>query len=224
MAYLPHTLVTFGGVTNAKAAGDEIWQCGIRGFQTGGGPVGAGDLDDLALLILRGPTGDGGGLQNLFADARAHMGGTSYLSWCKAANIGADGKYSAEPGYAQMTPVAGGSAAQAPSFCSVAVSFGTGKTLGRGIRGRIYLPNYGAVRSNGVTIDSTSQTNILEWSVDMLRAVDTTNEDIEFHPWIVSQSGAANLITEIRVGDVWDTQRRRKDAISESYSGSSFAP
>lgn len=227
MPYQPHTLVTIGGTLAEQAADDEVWQCGIRGFADGGGPIDASKLADLALAVLRGPTGSGGGMEGIWGNADSGITTDAKLAWCKAANIGPDGKYTAEPGIAQMTPVAGTKTSSMPSFCSVAISWSTGKTLGKAVRGRIYLPNYGMTRSTGSTISSTTAGLFATWAVGVLQAFDTslaTDPATVFHPFVVSESGVSNVITGLRVGNVIDTQRRRKDAVSEVYVSRTFTP
>jgi hypothetical protein len=217
--YQPHTLVTFGGSLTDVSGTDEQWQCGIRGFNTGGGPVPAGALDDLALAILRGPTGAGGGLEGIFPEAGGRMSVSSWLDWCKVANIAPDGSYSAEPGYADGIHVAGTSGQQAPTFCSVAISWTTGRTLGQARTGRIYPPNCGANLGFGSVITPTAQNAIADWAQELLHAVDHSSSDdgYDFNPYVVSKSGVSNPITGIRVGNVYDFQSRRKNAVPETY-------
>lgn len=225
MAYQPHTLVTFGGRLSEVAANDEIWQCGVRGFQEGGGPIGDADLDDLALEVLRGPTGAGGGLEGIFPDTQGYIPTTVSLDWCKAANIGPDGNYTAEPGIAQIPGgIAGGYAPAAPSFCSVVISWSTGKSLGLAVRGRIYPPNFAAPRDVGATITTGARTGLVNWGNMVLACMDTSLLDVVFHPYVVSSAGVSNPITGVRVGNVYDTQRRRRNAVAESYAAAAFTP
>lgn len=224
MAYQPHTLVTFGGTLAEEAADDEIWQCGIRGFTDGGGPVDDGDLDTLALHVLRGPTGSGGGLEGIWRDSDSRIASTAKLVWCKAANIAADGTYSAEPGTAEMTPVAGPVGGIAPSFCSVVLSWTTGLTLGMATRGRIYPPNYGCSIATGSKVLDADVTHQVAWAVKVLQCADTSLDTVVFHPYVVSKSGVSHVINGVRVGNVYDTQRRRKDKVAEAYSSAGFTP
>lgn len=222
--YEPHTLVTFGGQLDETVANDEIWQCGVRGFTDGGVPVPAASLHDVALSILRGPTGAGAGLEGIWGDVRSHLANTATLKWCKAVNIGPDGKYTSEPGIAEMTPVPGPATALAPSFCSIAISWETGFSLGKAVRGRIYLPNYGAALSIGSKIQDSVAADILAWSTVLLNTLDTSLEAVPFHPNVVSKSGVHHQVTGSRVGNVYDTQRRRKDAVAETYISAGWTP
>lgn len=227
MPYQPHTLVTVGGTLDAKGSDDEVWQFGIRGFAEGGGPVQASSLGALALAVLRGPTGSGGGMEGIFADANGWICQDATLKWCKAANIAPDGTYSDEPGIAQGLTKTGAVIQKAPSFCSVAISWTTGKTLGKAVRGRIYPPNYGAGILDGSAILSATQSSILAWGIEVLQVFDTslaTDPTTIFHPYVVSSSGVSNLITGVRVGNLYDTQRRRKDAVVETYVSGGFTP
>lgn len=223
MAYQPHTLVTFGGTVGEISGDDEIWQVGIRGFQTGGGPVAPTELAALAKSILRGDTGSGGGLEGLWGAGGNAIPTDAKLVWCKAANIGADGSYTAEPGIAEMPPVPGLTSAQAPAFCSVVVTWTTGKSFGKALRGRIYLPNYAAGRSFGSSVAAAEVTKVGNFARDLLHAVDHSDDGshggvYDFNPYVVSESGVSNPITGIRVGNVYDVQRRRKNAVPEVYT------
>lgn len=221
MAYQAHTLVTFGGTLSEKSAADEIWQCGIRGFNTGGGPVPQGALGDLALAILRGPTGVGGGLEGVFSTDDGCISSEARLNWCKAVNIQADGTYAGAPGIAEIPGgVAGSRSASVPSFCSVAITWTTGATFGQARTGRIYLPNYGAHLQAGSVVAAADVALIGAFGQDILHSVDhgSADDGYDFNPYVVSRSGVSRPISGIRVGNVFDTQTRRKDAVPETYS------
>lgn len=222
MAYQPHTLVTFGGTLGEVGDDDEIWQVGIRGFQTGGGPVAPTELAALALSILRGDTGSGGGLEGLWHNDTGTIPSQAKLVWCKAANIAPDGSYSAAPGIAEMAPVAGGGVQKLPSFCSIVTTWTTGKSFGKALRGRIYLPNYGASLGSGSIITPAARDAVGAFAQDLLHAVDHSDDGshggvYDFNPYVVSESGVSNPITGIRVGNVVDYISRRKNAVPESY-------
>lgn len=217
MAYPEHTLVTFGGTMTELAANDEIFQCGVRGIYTGGGPVPEGDLQDLADKVLNGVSGTGGGLSGIWAAANGFIANTAKLAWVKAVNIAPDGSYSSEPAISQITPLAGGTAPALPSFCCIALSWSTGKTLGKAVRGRLYPPNFGAPFSGGSFTTAAAVTSLLAWQKNLYIALNNALSPAAFIPHVVSKSGELNPITGCRVGNVIDTQRRRKDATPETY-------
>lgn len=228
MAYQPHTLVTFGGTMREVSGQDEVWQCGIRGFQQGGGQVAAGALGDLARRIAIGDGGSGGGLSGFFGDGRGGIPASVHLRWVKAVNVGADGHYTDEPGiYDTDLDVTGINAPVVPSFCCVAISLTTGKHLGKARSGRIYPPNYGLpiatgsdAGAGGSVMDPDSMANLGAWAQDLMHTIDHSSSDdgFDFNPYIVSRSGVSNPITGIRIGNVFDTQTRRKNAVAEVYT------
>lgn len=217
MAYEPHTLVTFGGTLQEVGAADEIWQCGVRGFAQGGGPVISGNLQTLADNVWNGNGGSGGGLSALISQANGKIPTTVALRWVKVANIGADGGYTEEPKVHQGN-VIGASAAVLPSFCTVAISWGTGLTLGKAVRGRIYPPNFAAALAAGATISTATQNGLAAWGKDLYTVLFNAITSAPFIPHVVSSSGAFHPITRVRVGNVIDTQRRRKEAVPETYA------
>lgn len=217
MPYQPHTYITCGGGNIEVADNDEIWQVGIRGFNQGGGPVGQGQLQALAQHVAVGDDGNTG-LAQWFHAANSYNGNEAFLRWVKVANIGANGDYTGEPAIYQFgTPIAGTAGGQAPSFCSVALSWTTGKSFGRARSGRIYPPNWATPRSYGAAITAAAQTNLVQSALQFLSSVDVSGDQYDFNPSVVSRSGVSNPITGVRVGNLYDVQRRRKNAVAETY-------
>lgn len=221
MAYQPHTYITCGGANIEVADGDEIWQVGIRGFSGGNVPIAQGDLPELAQKVAIGPDTTSG-LARWFHDASYHHPSEVTLNWVKVANINAAGDYSGEPAIYQFgTPIAGQGAQVVPSFLSCSLGFTTGKSFGRARSGRIYPPNYGTPSTYGAAITSGAQTDLVASALEFLSAVSQVLGDgSEFMPHVVSKSGVSNAITGVRVGNIWDVQRRRKNAVSETYVSS----
>lgn len=221
MAYQPHTYITCGGSNIEIADGDEIWQVGIRGFSGGNVPIAQGDLGELATKVAVGPDGSSG-LARWFHDVSYYHPSEVFLKWVKVANINAAGEYSGEPAIYQFgTPIAGQGSQTVPSFLSVSLGFTTGKSFGRARSGRIYPPNYGTPSTYGAAITTGAQTALVGSALEFLSAVSQPlNDGSEFMPHIVSKSGVSNPVTGVRVGNIWDVQRRRKDAVSETYATS----
>lgn len=221
MPYQPHTYVTCGGSNLEVASNDEIWQVGIRGFSGGNVPVPQGDLAELVAKIAVGADTTSG-LARWFAVATYYHCNDSFLKWVKVANINASGDYSGEPAiYEFGTPIAGGAGKAVPSFLSASLGFTTGKSFGRARSGRIYPPNYGAPSTFGAAISAAAQTNLVASALEFLSAVSQPLGDGgAFVPHVVSKSGVSNAITGVRVGNIWDVQRRRKNAVAETYATS----
>jgi len=223
VAYAAHTLVTFGGVLNTAADVPEIWQCGIRVTDTvGGGPLAD---HDAYLEGIHGP------LSTWYAaPSNAGLPATSELSWVKANSINAAGKY-AEPTthvYDYPAPVAGGLAANIagvlPDILCLAVSWTSAKKRGKSHAGRIYLPNYFLPSLTPGSMRIMADWN-RQWAAKAAALLALiANSAVHAVPIIASPSGPTAQITGVRVGDVIDVQRRRKDAYKESYSVLPFAP
>lgn len=221
MAYQPHIYVTVGGDLLEVAANDEIWQVGLRGFTGGGGQFNPGDLDEFAEQIAIGPAGTTG-MAQWFANSNSYNCNDANLRWVKVALINAAGDYQSAPGiYEFGSPVAGAAGAVSPSFTCVSLGFTTGKSFGRARSGRIFPPNYGVPRSFGAAITSTAQTALLDSALQFLSSasVEISGKGA-LVPHVVSRSGVSNPITGVRVGNLYDVQRRRKNAVGETYATS----
>lgn len=221
MAYQPHTYVTCGGDNLELSPGDEIWQVGIRGFNGTSGQKDQGDLEAFAEAIAVGEDGNSG-LKRWFATPSYYHSSNAHLKWVKVANIGADGHYTGEPAiYEFGSPVAGGAGAPHPSFLSLSLGFTTGKSFGRARSGRIFPPNYGCLGVSGSYISSAQQADLIASAKEFLSAVKVDIGDPGYiNPYVISRSGVSNPITGVRVGNVWDVQRRRKNAVPETYATS----
>lgn len=217
MPYQPHTLITCGGTLSEVSGQDEIWQVGIRGFNTGGGPVDPSQHGALALVVAVGPAGTTG-LSQWFTNVKSHMANIAQLKWVKVVNIGPTGAYTSDPTIFQYpSPIVGVNPAALPSFCTLVLSFTTGKSFGKARSGRIYPPNYGCSLGGGAIITTSLQNDLRDSALQFLSSVDQAGDEFDFNPTVISSSGVSNPITGVRVGNVIDTQRRRKNAVGETY-------
>lgn len=219
MAYVPHILIAFGGALTEKTASDEIWECTLRAFPgSSGGPdslVGA-SLDLQAWCnAMAGPLG------TWFGSASQQNANNSNVSYVKANIIGTDGKYtSAATNVTDFTAVAGGSTQTIPSFCSVATSWGSNKARGPASHGRLYLPNY-TFAVTGAEITGTAATAAMNSGKSLINLIRANTSGLSggvMSPALVSSIGGAwAYINSVRVGNVVDTQRRRRNAVPETY-------
>lgn len=101
----------------------------------------------------------------------------------------------------------------------VVFTFLTGRP-GRSYKGRMYWPALAAslsanLRLSQSTIDSYA-TNGVEL-LEMIGGAGATDGEFPI-PVVVSQTtGVATAITAVRVGDILDIQRRRRDSLTENY-------
>lgn len=222
--YPRHTLVSFGGTLREVNAGDEIWSCNVRCFDGDDGPGGQGvpDFDFTTALAALATA-----LGTWYSDADNNMAGGANLAWVKLNHIGADGKYENKGTtfvHDYATPVAGGSTQVVPSYLSLCISWGTAKLRGYAHHGRIYPPNY-TYNATGSAVSGADQLKAVATGQALLSAINIStgmNGGI-LTPAVVSPVAATwNNITRVVVGNIYDHQSRRRNAVAESYSAAAW--
>lgn len=126
----------------------------------------------------------------------------------------------------RATPSGGAGSLKLPTQSAIVVSLRTNTPGGRG-RGRLYWPATGVVLGTDGRISSPTPTAIAAdmktYLLAIRNALATTNPLIGFDLAVRSQASRQTpLVVRLQVGDVVDTQRRRRDAYIESYSSVSF--
>lgn len=194
---------TFGG-------GDE-WQ---TGFHTA--PMIAptqGDLEDLALTALTIFQSSVWNDTNL----ASHWPSSNTLTSASAALLDGSGHVTLTGDATLTTPDPGGSASGVlPAECALVVTLLTPIAGGRG-RGRMYLPSMAnAVTDASGQLDPTIHQDVADAMKDFF---DTWNADPTTFPVAVaSQTGGfVTTVNRIRVGNVFDAQRRRRNAVGELF-------
>lgn len=209
-----HSLVTWFG---DSWQGQEEWQFGLRidsGFTTSGDPTDA----NMTGLLEAGEefmTWSGG----LFS-RRARLLGV------KHAKIGQDGKYVGDARERFLdTPAAGAGPAGSPDFPQICVVFTTLTNRARGFasRGRFYSPPtaFGVDADGRMT--AQMQTACIAQGKAFLEAVNA----VGIGPVTVYSQvgeGIAREVTGVRVGRVFDTQRRRRESLPEEYAEAALTP
>lgn len=203
-----HLLVTFLGDAWSQK---EEWQFGLR-FDSDtlpGTPVLQAMSDAYASLHSNASPG--------------HISSSARFIGVKAAVIGPDGRYptGAESVELLRTPLAGGGTDTAPQL-SVAITLTTALPRGRGSKGRFYLPPPSRVllpAADGLLNASDAST----FMARVVTFLDACNGAGAGALTVFSELGPANPVTGLRVGRVVDTQRRRRNQISEEYLVSPLA-
>jgi hypothetical protein len=127
---------------------------------------------------------------------------------------------------ASTTPVAGTATSVLPAQAAVVASLMTNTPGGRG-RGRIYWP------ATGVQLATTGRISLpapgvlvadfKTYFAAMDTALTTAFPTIAFDLAVRSKTSRTTPhVTRLRVGNVVDTQRRRRDALPESYSALAY--
>lgn len=227
MAYTPHALFVMSG-TIGTGVDQDIWSVGIRGtfdYSASSGDDGSSwYLASQAWLTLNKPA-----IQTWFASAAASQRTDASLTRLKMNRIGADGKYQFPAFPSSQAAVASGNVSYTTaSFITIAASFKTAIGAGPAANGRIYLP-FGAT-ATGVSLDRISSGSTAGYAtavknlLGILKTPTSAPTVFSFTPSVYSRSGPHSPITGVRVGDVLDVQRRRKNALREVYSPTVAVP
>lgn len=229
LTYAPHTLVAFGGNINGGPPGGDVWQCGIRVVEGTVAPDGSASGAPLATPVAY-MSDLQATLRTWFTTAVTGVGcaGGATLAWLKVNNIGSDGKYS-NPSttnrYDYATPGTGpvSTAGQCPMI-TLAYTFTSLRARGPGSKGRIYLPlNIPAQYSSQLGTVANYVTHAKNLLAAIARPVGAASAANGVFPVIASGRNATNFqINGVRVGNVMDVQRRRKNAITETYTSSTY--
>lgn len=120
----------------------------------------------------------------------------------------------------QLTPSLAGSGPANKIFQSCVVfTFLTGRP-GRSYKGRMYWPALAATLSSSLRLSQANIDNYASNGAQLLEMIGSAGAtDGEFPiPVVVSQTaGTYTPITSVRVGDILDIQRRRRDSLTENY-------
>ena len=218
MAYARHTLVAWGGTLNTGSGSStpEIWECTVRGVQ-------ADQLEQPVTDPVAYMQGVAPALLAWHTNAQNLQSASADLRWLKVNTIRPDGRYEDQANTNRHDFPAGslGGATQVqPPIITLAWSWRTAKERGPGSHGRIYPPNGTQATPGSMILSSGQQQQQLDAAQRLLTLLQIGNGDTAaMMPCVCSRVNATNTpITDIWVGNVWDVQRRRKDALVELYS------
>jgi hypothetical protein len=210
--YSEHVLLRWGGTL-----GDDTWSCGLRlaGNTPGSDQSWAqGSLEDMAEVV------------RLFhTDSGARINALAKLAWVKLNAIDNRGHYASgeETNLFEFEPSLGsGFGSRVAPQLAVAVTLRTDKRRGYAHAGRIYLP------TNMTDVDTTGHMDVSNPAA-IATATKTFFEGIanvgaalgaryEVHVFS-GHAGEHERVTRIEVGNVIDTQQRRRRQIDEVYTG-----
>lgn len=224
MPYTPHYLLSFGG----RLGTDEIWTNTIRLGNNAG------------VISTPRPTVETilGDMMEQMADVYGDLGYSSaaYLDWAKLNPIGPDGRYPDDWDTVELFDlgITSGNTAQYPFQVAMGVSWQTTRPRGPSSKGRIYVPSpWLPVNPSSGRIESTQLGNVTnnwaslltQWNLLVGQFDDGGNPESQpVRMAVASNVGPAGLtspITSVRIGDVLDTQRRRRNALVEEYESAS---
>lgn len=219
-----HIQVVWGGTL----PGGEIWSNSLRMASSQLGddisfPLTWQELDDW----LHGKLKDD--IRSWHTGPGAHIHMNAILTHAKANYIKRDGHYLDVNTHEHVyNPVAAGNYSdnQPPNQVSLAVSLVTGLQRGYAHRGRFYspLPSF-AIAADGRISQGNADTVAAAGSSFITALNDQPGWDVgpKDHKVVVMSSrgqGATNPVSGVEVGRVLDTQRRRRQELTEAYSAS----
>lgn len=152
------------------------------------------------------------------------------LRWYKLALIGTDGKYLEEAKiYDNPSPQKSSSSFAVPPQDSVVISWLTDAPRGLARRGRMYLPaGYADAQTANGRIVLSQQNAILTRATNFINAVNTVAQTAVNSAAVCVMSGvrtgATRVVSGVEVGNLIDTQRRRRNRLTETYVEGSLTP
>jgi hypothetical protein len=110
----------------------------------------------------------------------------------------------------------GGPSASYPPQIAMVASLENAGARGLAAKGRMYLPGVAStIGSDGklASVSVTPMVTALKTFLDAVNAAAPTGEDVIL----------ASVVNRVRIGSVYDTQRRRRNAMVETYQSATLA-
>lgn len=223
MAYA--NTVTRVTISGTCFGGAEHWSTGF--FM---GNVGADVLPPTDL----GAAAVGAAWETFFESFPASISSSYLTTGVKLATLNTDGSTKAgEVSYFYPSvPFAGGGGGVAfPPQVSLVASLRSDTPRGLASKGRMYLPGVNVGVGNGGKLAGSTVSALCDVLADFFTAVngsiDATGSVIlaseGSKPPLVAP-GISRMVTQVRVGDVYDTQRRRRNELVETYVSQPVLP
>ena len=138
--------------------------------------------------------------------------------------IADDGRLVAAAEHVKATPVAGQGTATRPLQVALCCTLNSGAAFGRHYRGRLFFPALAGPALSSATL-RVSPTDRQNWADALIAFLDDIGDEINatgvyvppYVPVVYSKTtGQLQAIQNVSVGDVLDTQRRRRDSLREN--------
>jgi len=211
-----HLLIQFSG----GLPSGEVWSCGLRTTS----PLTPGAGDNIAAIASGCVTP----WTTFFTTSNVAAGANTTFTTVTARVISPAGVTTAIGVASPGSAVVGLGANALPNQIARCFTLQTGRA-GRSGRGRIYVPALGAVLGSTGLISSTFSLNCAQALataiISMNSAIQAQTNVAVFigvQSQVILDNGARVL--SVRVGNVLDTQRRRRDAMTEAYSSATVTP
>lgn len=216
MAY-PHRVarVTLSG---DMFGGQEIWSTGFfMGFENSDAPApteqGAADI--------------AAAWSTFWSASTSGVSSRYFFKMCKVQTMGVDGKAIADTAvyHQPATAVAGGAGTSVlPPQIALVATLANSLPRGLATKGRMFLPgiNFTIAADGHIGTLEVGQvaTNLQTFFNSIFQDADTPGNPVlaSLGNSLQLRPGAIRNVTQIRVGNVYDTQRRRRNALTESYT------
>ena len=212
-----HFKVTLEGT---NATDQDIWTTGWRiAPSPASEPI--VNYPAMANTLLESVTG----AAETFWDAlKGRIAAGTRLNSVKVAPVDEDGRYIDDLDsviYDWETPLRGTGTYVHPPQVSVVASLTTGVRRGNATHGRMYLPLTAvSINSSEFTISVNDRQAIANAVAKLLNDTVGAIADITLDPVVMSNigSGTTRTITNVAVGSIPDTQRRRRNRFTEEYT------
>lgn len=218
MAFPKHLLLSFGG----SMGNDEIWSNNVRLTSTNDlsyEDFYAAALDQIDEIATE--------VKTYVSNPWSHYSSSCKLLFVKLNPIAADGRYWNTGAtnaiyYTPAAPGAVGQAAPGPFQVALAVTLRTFQERGPAHSGRWYVPagELDVDTATGAVSSGTAE-QLRDSTAILLNAIND-NPGIDQKGIIAAvvsgTHGVWNAVTAVQVGRVPDTQRRRRNALSENYT------
>ena len=219
-----HVYFTWGGTLGA--GGQEIWQNGLRLAPDNLGSSAAFPTTTQANNLMTT-------LQAQWVNTSNGTGVSAYLKWIKFSRFDIHNELTNQPLVVATTPpagVAGPSTTNPHPFqCTVVATLWSGLSFGKANYGRLYLPDPRIVVQTDGQMGGTLKPWI-DWLGTWMKALETSaaawpDGEAPMHCYIMhkggeisSDPGTSKRITQVKMGSVMDTQRRRRNNLRETYT------
>lgn len=210
----PPVYLSFGGKLGNP--GSEIWQTGVHvaNPNAGAATLMPNEAQLSALYVT---------LEGLWGGTGCQIGTNAALGWIKAAPLDENGEYRGDSLVHEATTYKYGfvSTNVHPWQIAAVMTLWSGSNLGKANYGRNYLPDPRFNIGADGKIAGSHQT-FVNWWGSVLNAINASAAG-----WgtgipgtkiaIMSKAGATKFPVAVQMGNVLDTQRRRRNALLESY-------
>ena len=209
-----------------KSPDGEVWSVNPRfGFHNGGvfaqTTPGALALEQWAAAIAALNTG-----QVLPAGLRGLLSSSLSIEGIRCEVQTLTGQMTQAAEFSLATPAVGTGTLQRPLSVAACFTLNRGASFGRSGRGRLFFPACAGPSLSGTArVPESTRNSLSAELVTWLKAVRDAFPDPEgppsdiLRPLVWSKTrGTTRWVQNIAMGDVLDSQRRRRDALRESYS------